>query len=149
MRLERADDLDFDWLAGRSPTRDSLRVAPDLSPAEVLEIVRTLPANWLMIVDQEVVGMIGVKSWGDDGRSAEIGYGTAASRTGRGFAKAAVALLCDELAATGVCEICAETSVDNLPSQHVLAANGFVECGRRVDEEDGPLICWRRDVGSA
>jgi len=144
MRLEKADDRDFDWLAGTlAPTRP-LRIAPDLSPPEVLAIVRTLPANWLMIVDGEVVGIIGIKSWSKDHQSAEIGYGTAASRRGLGHAKRAVALLVDQLANSGLTAVLAETSIDNPASQRVLTANGFADVGRRIDDEDGPLICWRR-----
>lgn len=149
MRLERAEDGDFDWLGGRTPAPKPLRVAPGLSPPEVLAIVRTLPANWLMIVDDEVVGIIGVKAFGDDRRSPEIGYGTAESRRGLGYASRAVGLLLQEFEREGLTQALAETSVDNLPSQRVLLANGFEATGRRDDEEDGPLICWRRGTPSS
>ena len=149
MRLEQAEDGDFDWLAGDTPPRDGFSVAPDLSPPGVLAIVRTLPANWLMIVEGEIVGIIGVKAWGENRRWAEIGYGTAGSRRGRGHAKRAIAQLLEELRSEGIEHVRAETSVDNLPSQHVLLANGFLEVGRRDDEEDGPLICWRRSIATA
>jgi RimJ/RimL family protein N-acetyltransferase len=149
MHLERADDRDFDWLAGTGPKIRDLTVAPDLQPPAVLAIVRTLPANWLMIVDGEIVGIIGVKWWSDDKRSAEIGYGTAATRRKLGYAKRAVALLADELARMDLTDIRAETSVDNPASQRVLAANRFNEVGRRHDEEDGPLICWLRTIKPA
>lgn len=146
MRLEHAEDRDFDWLGGTIPPTRPLRIAPDLQPPAVLEIVRTLPANWLMIVDDEVVGIIGIKAWSEDRQSAEVGYGTAASRRGLGHAKQAVALLVDHLASSGLRAIIAETSIDNPASQRVLVANGFAEVGRRTDEEDGPLICWRRTI---
>ncbi|HWV61907.1 MAG TPA: hypothetical protein VN034_14685, partial [Sphingopyxis sp.] len=42
--------------------------------------------------------------------------------------------------------ITAETSVANLPSERVLLRNGFGKVGERLDEQDGPLNCWRRDV---
>ena len=38
----------------------------------------------------------------------------------------------------------AETSIDNIASQRVLERNGFARVGERVDEEDGPLYCWRK-----
>lgn len=147
MRLERASDGDFEWLEGNAAGRQGLTLAPDLAPPGVVAIVRTMPANWLMIVGDEVVGLIGVKDYALDGCSAEIGYGTAASRRGLGYARQAVGLLADELAQHGIAEIRAETSVDNPASQRVLAGSGFEEIGRRVDDEDGPLICWRLRPG--
>jgi DNA-directed RNA polymerase beta subunit len=41
----------------------------------------------------------------------------------------------------GVTALTAETSTSNEPSQRVLARNGFVQVGERVDDEDGQLIC--------
>jgi RimJ/RimL family protein N-acetyltransferase len=149
MRLEEACDADFDWLGGMIAAPKPLRVAPELSPPEVLAIVRTLPANWLMVVDDEVVGIIGIKAWSEDRKSAEVGYGTAASRRGLGHAKQAVAHLIGHLQEVGLVSVTAETSVDNLASQRVLLMNGFVEVGRRVDEEDGLVICWQRSVEDA
>jgi RimJ/RimL family protein N-acetyltransferase len=40
----------------------------------------------------------------------------------------------------------AETSVKNPSSQRVLERNGFARVGERVDEEDGPVIVWRREI---
>ena len=93
MRLQKAADSDFDWLGGEAECPHGLTVAPDLTPPGVLDIVRTMPANWLMIVDDEVVGMIGIKAEADDQRSVEIGYGTAASRQRLGYARRDIEVL--------------------------------------------------------
>src|SRR5439155_12420036 len=115
-------------------------VAPRLAPAEVIVIVSGLAANWLMIVADELVGIIGLKS--DEGERVEIGYGVAASRERQGFASAAVAALVPILRNRGVSMVTAETSNEHPASQRVLQRNGFVTVGERVDEEDGPLIEW-------
>jgi RimJ/RimL family protein N-acetyltransferase len=147
MQLELAKDEDFQWLLGqRSPTRP-VAVAPDLAPGEVIAIVRQLPANWLMIVGDELVGIIGLKS--DGGDEVEVGYGVARSRWGNGLASAALGSLLPILADRGVKLVHAETSVDNPASQRVLQRNGFRHAGERVDEEDGPLIVWRREIGDS
>jgi RimJ/RimL family protein N-acetyltransferase len=142
--LQRATDEDFRWLlAERAPTRP-LQVAPDLAPPEVLEIIRGLPVNWLIVVADELVGIIGIKS--DSIDEVEIGYGVATSRQKRGHATSAVAALLPVLNARAVRVVNAETSVDNLASQRVLERNGFTRVGERVDDEDGPLYCWRRPL---
>jgi RimJ/RimL family protein N-acetyltransferase len=142
--LEPATDEDFRWLLGERSSTHPLRVAPDLAPPEVLAIVRGLPANWLIVVADELVGIIGLKT--DGGKEVEIGYGVAASRGGRGFATAAVTALLPILQASAVCVVTAETSIDNIASQRVLERNGFIRTGERVDDEDGPLYCWRKPL---
>jgi RimJ/RimL family protein N-acetyltransferase len=140
--LEPANDDDFRWLLGQGlPTR-AIDVAPDLAPPEVIGIVRQLPANWLMILDSELVGIIGLKS--DEGAEVEVGYGVAASRWGRGHASAALGALLPVLRSRGVRVVHAETSIENPASQRVLERNGFARVGERIDDEDGPLIVWRR-----
>jgi len=42
-----------------------------------------------------------------------------------------------------VSALTAETGIANIASQQVLSRNGFLRVGERVDDEDGPLICWR------
>jgi RimJ/RimL family protein N-acetyltransferase len=44
----------------------------------------------------------------------------------------------------GFSRVTASTAVDNLVSQQVLVAAGFVEVGRRVDAEGGALVMWER-----
>lgn len=140
VELHRATDADFPWLLGQALATRRFKVAPDLAPPPVLEIVRSLPANWLIIAGGEIVGIIGLKS--DDGREVEIGYGIAASREGRGFAGGAVAALLPILAERDITMVRAETSVDNRASQRVLERNGFSRTSERIDDEDGPLYCW-------
>ena len=144
MQLELASDEDFQWLLGERAATRKVTAAPDLAPAEVLQIVRHLPANWLMIVADEIVGIIGLKSEAEV--EVEIGYGVAASRWGRGFASAAVIALLPILGERGVRTVHAETSVENPGSQRVLERSGFARMGERVDDEDGPLILWRREI---
>lgn len=144
VELYRATDADFPWLLGQAAATRPLTVAPDLAPPPVLEIVRSLPANWLIVAGGEIVGIIGLKS--DDGCEVEIGYGIAASRQGRGLAGGAVAALLPILAKRDVTMVRAETSVDNRVSQRVLERNGFSRTGERIDDEDGPLYCWERRV---
>jgi len=144
MKLKPANDDDFRWLLGQLPATRPLTVAPDLAPDDVIAIVRRLPANWLMIVGDELVGIIGLKN--DAGSEVEVGYGTAASRWGRGYASAALAALLPVLSERGVRGVNAETSVKNPSSQRVLERNGFARVGERVDEEDGPVIVWRREI---
>ena len=142
--LHPATSADFDWLLGSGEIARPWSVAPDLAPAGVIEIVRTLPANWLIIAGDEVVGIIGLKT--EAAGRAEIGYGVAASRERQGLASAAVAALLPVLNARQIVAVTAETSVDNTASQRVLDRNGFVRIGGRVDEEDGPVIVWERRV---
>ena len=143
--LHATTDADFRWLLGEIPATRPFAVAPDLAPMPVLEIVRGLSANWLMVVDRELVGIIGLKA--DAGDIVEIGYGVAASRHGRGFASAGVAHLLTLLAGRGVRTVRAETSVANPASQRVLERNGFDRTGERIDDEDGALHLWRKTVG--
>ena len=144
IHLEPATDDDFRWLLGQASATREISVAPDLAPLEVIEIVRQLPANWLMILDGELVGIIGLKS--DQGAEVEVGYGVAASRWGRGHASAALGELLPILGGRDVRVVKAETSVENPASQRVLERNGFARVGERIDDEDGPLIVWRREI---
>jgi RimJ/RimL family protein N-acetyltransferase len=142
IQLALTSDEDFDWLLGRSEATRPWSIAPQLAPLEVFEIIRPLPANWLIVADTEVVGLIGIKA--EAAGEAEIGYGIAATRQGRGFASAAVGALLSPLGERGIIKVLAETSVDNIASQRVLERNGFSRTGERIDEEDGPLILWAR-----
>jgi RimJ/RimL family protein N-acetyltransferase len=145
MILEPATDEDFQCLLRQEVFVRSFSVAPQLASPEVLEIVRQLPANWLMISNGELAGIIGLKTQ-DSLEQVEIGYGVAASRWSRGLAAAAVAALLPILKARGIQIVRAETSVENPASQKVLERNAFVRTGERVDEEDGPLILWQRSL---
>lgn len=147
LRLQRASDADFAWLLGQALPSRAYGIAPELAQREVLGIIRRLPANWLMVVGNEIVGIISLKTKSRD--QVEIGYGVASSRQGNGFASAAVGALLRLLAREGVATVLAETVHDNPASQRVLVKNGFVPTGERFDNEDGILMTWRTDLGAA
>ncbi|USQ96751.1 GNAT family N-acetyltransferase [Caulobacter sp. RL271] len=155
--LIEAKTLDFAaLLRGEAPAPYRLCDSP-LAPPEVLAMLSELadrirpifsPAAWMIIEDDEIVGLISPTQLLDAAdRSLRIGYGVAPTRQGRGAATRAVR----DLAAWAVADervraLTAETSVDNPASQTVLARNGFQAVGERVDSEDGPLILWRLDL---
>jgi len=101
------------------------------------------PASWLIVEDNEVVGLCSVTR-PPSGGVIEIGYGIAPTRQNRGIAGRAIRdIVAWARTSPEVQAIIAETGIPNLASQRVLERNGFVRVGERVDEEDGPLICWR------
>jgi RimJ/RimL family protein N-acetyltransferase len=137
-------------IAGDSP-RDLELPDGAVESAEVLGMLRDLantirptfePASWMAVEGHEIVGLCSlVKPPHDSG--IDIGYGIAATRRQQGHASAAVGALLDWARTDDrVQSVRAETSVDNLASQRVLEVNGFTRSGRRIDEEDGELICW-------
>lgn len=94
------------------------------------------------------MGLCGFKRPPDEKGEAEIGYGVAASRRGRGFATMAVGLVIKEVEGGEVVKrLVAETVVGNVASERVLEWNGFGRVGGRVDEEDGEVVCWGRELG--
>jgi len=152
----QATAKDFAALLRSQPPRD-LQLVPDsaIAPPEVLAMLGNLaagispsfaPAAWLIVEAGEVVGLCSIVRTPRDG-DLPIGYGIAPTRQGAGAATRAVAALV-AWARTDprVRRLSAETATDNLPSQKVLARNGFASVGERVDPEDGPLIQWALDV---
>jgi RimJ/RimL family protein N-acetyltransferase len=125
--------------------------------AEVLQMLQGLaqrvrqkisPASWLIVVDEEIVGLCSITKAFPTPGTVEIGYGLASVHRRRGHAAAAIAELLDwARSERRITEVAADTAVDNLPSQRVLERNGFIRVGGRIDAEDGPLICWRHDLG--
>jgi RimJ/RimL family protein N-acetyltransferase len=99
--------------------------------------------TFLALLDGEVVASLAVKRPVEDG-VAEIGYGVAPSRRGKGIGTAAVGLLCEALAERGVRVVTAETAVENAASIRVMEKAGFRRVGAREDEADGALILWER-----
>ncbi len=150
MILETTKDDYVRLIRGQEPRYLSLPDTP-VAPTAVLEMlagiassvwISFLPASWLIIENDEVVGLCSITRPPRQG-VIDIGYGVAPSRQGRGAAGRAIAEIivwakcrADVLALTG------ETSTANVASQRVLLRNGFVRIGERVDDEDGPLICW-------
>ncbi|WP_454718004.1 GNAT family N-acetyltransferase [Caulobacter segnis] len=143
-------------LRGEAPAPYRLCDSP-LAPPEVLAMLAQLadgirlvfsPAAWMIVEEGEIVGLLSpTKPLNAADRSLHIGYGVAPTRQGKGVATRAVAdLTAWARADDRVLALTAETSVDNLASQAVLARNGFQVVGERVDDEDGPVICWRLDL---
>lgn len=153
--IVEASDEDFAILLGGAAPR-GLRL-PDgpIEAAPVLEMLRALadrirpnftPATWLLVEDGEIAGMLSITALVAAGE-VRIGYGVAETRRNRGVATRGVAeVVAWAIADPRLSAIHAETAVDNRPSQRVLRANGFSPVGRRTDEEDGDLICWRREI---
>lgn len=142
-------------IAGEALADGTALAATPVASAEVLEMLAGLaeamveqfsPPAWLMISDDEVVGLLSITAL-VRGDVVQIGYGVAPGSQGRGHAGAAVATLLEWARGSGrVSAIVAETSVDNTASQRVLERNGFARTGERLDEEDGLLFCWRAQV---
>jgi len=142
-------------LRGDAPRAFKLADTP-LAPPEVLQMLADvasnvratfLPASWLIVEDDEIVGLCSVTRAPIDG-VIDIGYGIAPSRQNRGIAGRAIGEVVSwARRAPNVIALTAETSPTNVASQRVLSRNGFVEVGERVDDEDGRLICWRCSVG--
>ncbi len=151
MIIETTDADYAALLAGTAPRHFSLPEGPIESP-EVLGVLRALasgietvfaPASWLIVENEEVVGLCSlVKSPSDS--TCEIGYGIAACRRRRGLASGAVAAVLEWARNDPrVALVRAETSIDNPASQRVLVRNGFEHVSDRADPEDGPLMCWQ------
>jgi RimJ/RimL family protein N-acetyltransferase len=154
--LIAATDDDFASLLDESPRRGLAPPPGGLETPPVLLMLRALartvraefsPAAWLIVEDDEIVGLCSLKHAPDADGAVEIGYGVAASRRGRGLAQRAVAeVLAWARSDFRIRAVTAETSVDNGPSQRVLERNGFARVGERTDSEDGNLVCWRASV---
>ena len=155
--LQIATLSDFDWMIRGTPESLSGLALPagGIDEPEVLVHVRAMTARlqeqscfatWMMLVGNEVVGLCGFHGPPVDG-VAEIGYNVAPSRRRRGYATQAVAAIIDYATAEStITAIRAETNVANVASQRALERNGFLRVGTRHDDEDGELLCWRRDL---
>ena len=150
--LIEATDAHFAALIAGEPPGGLAVAEGGVEAPEVLAMLRGLSAEvgesfqpnaWLIVEDGEVVGLTSLVRTPYVGDTVMVGYGVAASRRGRGFARRAVAeLLAWARADWRVATVTAETSIHNAVSQRVLEANGFARTGERTDEEDGELVCW-------
>ncbi|HET6524325.1 GNAT family protein [Sphingopyxis sp.] len=141
-------------IAGRGPRNFALADTP-IGPPGVLQMLAEVaadvrrsfaPASWLIVEDGEAVGLCSITR-PPSGGVVDIGYGVAPSRHARGIAGRAISeIVAWAMREPAVEAITAETSVANQPSERVLLRNGFSKVGERLDEQDGPLNCWRRDV---
>jgi RimJ/RimL family protein N-acetyltransferase len=156
--LEATDD-DFEWMIrGVAVPHRGLSLPPGGVDAKavlahVRAMARTLlqqwgrTASWMIVANDEVVGLCGYK-YPPTGGAVDIGYGVAASRRRLGHASSAVAaILADARRNQSLQDIFADTAVENVASQGVLKKNGFERVGTNVDPQDGEaLIRWRADV---
>ncbi|RFB97426.1 GNAT family N-acetyltransferase [Rhizobium leguminosarum bv. trifolii] len=147
-----ADDFAI-LLKGFAPR--NLRLVPDsaIAPPEVLEMLAGIaaqigaeftPSAWMIVEEDEIVGLCSIIRAPEDGE-IHIGYGIAPSRERRGYVTRAIAELL-EWARKRVTHISADTGVENIASQRVLARNGFIRTGERIDPEDGSVICWQASI---
>lgn len=97
---------------------------------------------------QAAVGQMGFKGPPDEKGAVELGYGVNPSYQRRGYAtEMAGALVAWALAQATVRQVTAECREDNVGSIRVLKKTGFRRVGRRIDDEDGPLLLWSRTGG--
>ena len=158
--LFEADDQHFTWMLGGPAQTAGLRLPPGgVDDRSVIEWLQRLAARlrasnrvgvWMIVIDNEVVGLCGPKQAPDSDGTVEIGFGVASSRRGRGYATRAVAELIN-IASRDILvhRLRADTATANIASQRVLERNAFVRTGTRSDPEDGELIVWHRELKSA
>jgi RimJ/RimL family protein N-acetyltransferase len=150
MIIETTSDDYTSLISGRAPRHLRLADTP-IAPVEVLtmladvaaEVRKTFsPASWLIVGDDELVGLCSITRPPQDG-VIDVGYGIAPSRQGRGHAGAAIRDIVRWAHANpALLAITAETGAANIASQRVLEGAGFARTGERWDEEDGQLIQW-------
>ena len=88
------------------------------------------------------IGELSFKGRNPDGM-AEIGYSLRTGFCGKGYMTEALRRITEwALAQAGVARVEAETAPDNLASQRVLAACGFIPTGTRGEE--GPRFVYRQ-----
>lgn len=113
-------------------------MAPGATGAEAL--IRSLRADsaadaqrhWVITVDGEVVGLIGLHTWQRHHRRAELGYDMAVSRWGQGIAgEAARAVIDYGFTTMKLHRIEAHTIADNDRSVRLLERLGFRREGTR------------------
>ncbi|MEF2977433.1 GNAT family N-acetyltransferase [Subtercola sp. YIM 133946] len=80
--------------------------------------------------DNAAIGGIGFTGSPDDEGAVEVGYGLVASARGNGFAAEALAAAVGIARASGARLLRADTTLDNVASQRVLAGAGLVEVRR-------------------
>ncbi len=135
-------------MLGGAPFTPGLRLPPGgVDAPEVLHIVQSMAATWMIVEDGEVVGLCSHKRLPTPSGETEIGYGIAESRRRLGHATRAVAAMVAEASLDPTVKLLsAATATSNPASQRVLERNGFEEMGRLLDPEEGEIIRWQRTV---
>jgi RimJ/RimL family protein N-acetyltransferase len=154
MIIETTGEDYLSLISGRAPGQLRLADTP-IAPVEILTMLADVaaevrkvfsPASWLIVSDDELVGLCSITRPPQDG-VIDIGYGIAPSRQGCGHAGAAISDIVRWAKANpAVHAITAETGEANLASQRVLLRAGFTRVGERWDEEDGQLLQWHCQV---
>jgi RimJ/RimL family protein N-acetyltransferase len=154
--LEEIETADIDaLLRGDGLDRLHLHAPPGgVDAPAVLGVIRGIVqrlhtagcrAAWIIVSGREAVGLCSFVRPPERG-CAEIGYGIAESRRGRGHASRAVAAMCAAAHAQGLVALTAANAMSNHASARVLEKNGFVRTGSRVDAEDGEVVTWRKQL---
>jgi RimJ/RimL family protein N-acetyltransferase len=156
--LVEASDAHFAWMLGEAaaPAPDFRLPPGGVDSPQILRLLRAMArrlrvagsrGSWLVVTDNEVVGLCGYKQPPNADKRVEIGYGIAECRRNRGYAGRAVhAMLEFARRDPMVSSVVAATSVSNQASQSVLERNGFARTGTSVDPDDGTLIWWRCEL---
>lgn len=154
VKLIEARDYHYAWMTGERPKAGGLFLPPGgVESPQVLDMLRELsaqvrrhcgPASWLIVAENEVVGLCSYKRLPDAEGTVEFGYGIAESRRGRGFGTAAVAALVGKAKRDpAVSRLIALTATNNIASQRILERNGFERAGSQIDPDEGLVVVWQ------
>ena len=122
--------------------RDQIIREPGSAPWLVRAVVRE--------PDGAVVGNAGFHGGPNDVGMVEIGYTTLPDYRRRGYARAAVAAMLAEAAASpDVRTVRASICPDNVASLALARSFGFVQVGDQWDEENGLELVFERPAGGA
>lgn len=137
----------------RVPELPDTHIAADSLPPDFIGITALAQwsagksATWCAVflivrdIDRLVVGSCCFKDEPHDGR-VEIGYGISTEYRRQGAATDAVSALVTLAYAGGATEVLAEVSPENLASTNLVRSLGFVDTGRRVDEDGETVVQW-------
>jgi RimJ/RimL family protein N-acetyltransferase len=153
--LVEAEDAHYAWMLGEIPAPfPHLRLPHDgVDSPGILRLLRAMTnrladagcrGSWLIVAENEVVGLCGYKQPPSADGKVEIGYGVARGRRDRGYASQAVAGMLDHARRDpAIFAVTAATAIANIVSQRVLERNVFEQTGTSYDPDDGTLIWWQ------
>ncbi|CAN7730992.1 GNAT family N-acetyltransferase [Rhizobium sp. LjRoot98] len=154
-----AEDISGDRLAGLLGVLAPPSWPPMFNDAETRRWVRTALHDdpdaegwnsWYIVADAGeglmLAGICGYKGAPDPHGEVEVGYSVVPELQRRGLASAAVALLCESALSRGAKTVVADTLPELVPSQRVLAKNGFLKIATIENVEDGVIWRYRRQL---